>query len=97
MEIKKGYYNTAILLVKDKSKIETTKIELKKLQEKTLNEDGCSIFSVQQSKDNASIFLLWERFENENAFQLHFELAHTKNYMKLNLTEVTHFYQTNLI
>lgn len=96
MEIKKGYYNTAILLVKDKNKIETTKIELKRLQEETLNEEGCSIFSVQQSKDDSSIFLLWERFENENAFQLHFKFEHTKNFMKLDLTEVTHFYQTDL-
>ncbi|WP_027469121.1 putative quinol monooxygenase [Deefgea rivuli] len=92
-----GYYITAELRVKDASQITVAKQALTTLCEKTLTEKGCSIFTLHQDQTIATRFLLWERFDDEAAFKLHFEMPHTKEYISLNLTEVVQFFQTNTL
>lgn len=97
MEFIKGYYVTAEIHVKDENKIEKTKKELNILQEKTVEEKGCTLFKVHQSNTDESTFILWERYENEASFKIHFEYEHTKNYASQDLTEVVKFHQTDII
>ena len=97
MEFIKGYYVTAEIQVKNENNIDLAKEQLQKLKEETLKEEGCTIFSIQQSTENPEIFIMWERFESVHAFKKHFEYDHTKNYISLDSTEVIQFCQTDLI
>lgn len=92
-----GYYITAELRVKDKSWIAEARVALSILCSETLKEPGCSIFQLHQDTIEPSRFLLWERFDNEAAFKLHFEEPHTKAYVALGLTEVVQYFQTNVV
>ena len=95
--MKNGFFITAEIKVKDYSKIELAKKELLKLQQETLTEPGCDFFSIQQDNNEPSRFIMWERFNNENAFQKHFELKHTKDFVSKDLTEIVQYFQTNVI
>ena len=92
-----GYYVTAELKVKDISKAKEAKLALVELCSETLKEGGCSIFELHQFEDDGTRFLLWERFEDEEAFKLHFELEHTKNYLAQDFTEVVQYFKTNIV
>lgn len=92
-----GYFVTAELKVKDKSRLSEAKSALKMLAEKTIKEPGCSLFSVHCCSTNEDRFVLWERFDDEAAFREHFEVSHTKDYLELDLTEVVQYFQTNVL
>lgn len=91
-----GYYITAELKVKDSSNASVAKAALTTLCEKTITEDGCSLFALHQDLTEPTRFLLWERFDNESAFKKHFEEEYTKAYIELDLTEVVQLFQTSL-
>lgn len=91
-----GYYITAELKVKDTSRASEAKIALLKLCKETLKEEGCSIFELHQLTDDETRFLLWERFEDEAAFKLHFKLQHTKDYLALDLTDIEQVFKTEI-
>ncbi len=92
-----GYYVTAELRVKDASKVHIAKEALSELCKKTLTEPGCSIFTLHYDSSTPTRFLLWERFDNEAAFKMHFAERHTTAYMALDLTEVVQYFQTNIV
>lgn len=92
-----GYYVTAELKVKDKSRLDVAKAALSVLCQKTLTEPGCSIFALHQDPKKPERFLLWERFDDEAAFKAHFEAAYTKDYIQQDLTDVVLFFQTEIV
>lgn len=92
-----GYYITAELRVKDGSKIREATDALKILCAETLKESGCSIFQLHQDITTPSRFILWEKFDDEAAFKIHFEEPHTKSYVSLELTEIVQYFQSNVI
>lgn len=92
-----GYYITAELRAKDTSRLEETKRELNKLCNESLKESGCTLFFAHQNATQTDRFVLWERFENEDAFRQHFEEPHTKQYVAKGLTEVVNFHNSNTI
>ena len=92
----KGYYITAELRVKDSHRIEEARLELSKLCQSTLNEPGCSIFQAHQDTADDRTFLLWERFDNEQAFKDHFDQEHTKQFVAKDLTEIVTFKQSDV-
>jgi quinol monooxygenase YgiN len=91
-----GYYITAELKAKDESQIQTTKEELLRLCTATLTEPGCTLFTLHYDPLLPSRFLLWERFDDEAAFKIHFEYSHTKEYIAKDLTEVVRYFQTDI-
>ncbi len=91
-----GCYVTAELKVKDISKAKEAKLALIELCSETLKEDGCTIFELHQFDEDETRFLLWERFEDEDAFSLHFELDHTKKYLANDFTDIVQFFKTNI-
>jgi len=96
MPFTKGYYITAELKVKDESRIQEAKESLMYLCKETLNEPGCTIFTLHHDTKQPTRFLLWERFNDEAAFKLHFEASHTKEYIAKDLTEVVQYFQTDI-
>lgn len=92
-----GYYITAELRVKEPAKADQAKIALAVLAQKTLQEAGCSIFTVHQDVSEPSRFLLWERFDDEAAFKQHFEEVHTQDYLKLELTDVVQYWVSDVV
>lgn len=93
----KGYYVTAELKVKDPTKAEEAKFVLTKLCSETLKEKGCSIFELHQIEGDENRFLLWERFDDEQAFNRHFDLQHTKDYLASDYTEVVQFFKSSIV
>lgn len=94
---KNGYFITAELKVKEQSRVSEAKSALKVLCDKTLEEQGCSLFTLHQCSSSEDRFILWERFDDEVAFKQHFEEQHTKDYVDLDLTEVVQYFQTDVI
>ncbi|PID60381.1 MAG: carboxymuconolactone decarboxylase [Gammaproteobacteria bacterium] len=92
----KGYYVTAELKLKDTSRAREAKQALMELCSETLKEEGCSIFELHQLREDDTRFLLWERFDDEEAFKLHFEKEHTRDYLAGNHTEVVQFFVTDI-
>ena len=92
-----GYFITAELQVKDLSRLMETKDALKILCEETLKEPGCNMFTLHQCQQMEGRFLLWERFEDEAAFQQHFVEQHTQDFVDQNLTEIVQFFQTDIV
>jgi quinol monooxygenase YgiN len=91
-----GYYITAELKAKHLDRIAETTDALKVLCKHTVTEPGCSMFTLHLDAKQPTRFLLWERFEDEAAFKVHFELAHTKDFIALDLTEIVQFFQTDV-
>ncbi len=96
MQFVQGYYITAELKVTKQERIQEAKESLIHLCKKTLEEPGCTVFALHHDAKQPTRFLLWEHFEDEVAFKLHFEASHTKEYMAKNLTEVVQYFQTDI-
>ena len=96
MQFAPGYYITAELKVKDESRIQEAKESLLLLCKATLTEPGCMLFTLHYDPKVPTRFLLWERFDDEAAFKMHFEASHTKEYLAKDLTEVVQYFQTDI-
>lgn len=92
-----GYYITAELRVKDAARLDEARAALLELCRQTRREPGCSIFTLHQDPADPGRFLLWERFDDEAAFKAHFDAAHTRAYLALDLTEVVRFFRTDVV
>ncbi len=58
---------------------EKAKTALEQLVPPTLEEPGCHLFSVLESKDEPGILHLFEIFDNEDAVQEHYAQDYTKD------------------
>lgn len=47
----------------------------------TNQEPGCQMFAAHQSREDPRTFLLYERFDDEHAFQAHRESEHFKRHV----------------
>lgn len=92
-----GYYVTAELKVLDLTRVEEMKVALAELQKETLKEQGCTIFCIHQDSEDEKRLVLWERFNDEAAFNHHFTLPHTKSYLEHAFTDVVSVIKTNVM
>lgn len=92
-----GYYVTAELKAKEGVKPEVLRDALEELCVESLKESGCSVFFSHQDNDNPAHFVLWERFEDEEAFKAHGQEAHTKKYAALGLSEMVKVMRSNRV
>lgn len=95
--LKKGYCVTAELRVKDQGRIHEAREALKKLCADTVQEPGCSLFCLHQCSEDSARFLLWEQFDDEDAFKQHFAQPHTKSYIERGLTDVVQYFHTDIV
>ena len=59
---------------------------LKALEIETRKEPGCREFGFYRSISSDDSFLLLEDFEDQEAFERHMQLPHTKTFFSLGLT-----------
>jgi quinol monooxygenase YgiN/predicted enzyme related to lactoylglutathione lyase len=89
------FCSTAILKIKDASKIGFSIAELIKLRNQTLLERGNVSFDIKQLKEDPTKIILWESFKNEQAFNEHLSSKHLQEFIKLDLVEIENGYLTN--
>ena len=76
------------------------KQELTSLVKQTQTEPGCQQFELHQAEQDPHLFVLWECFTTQFAFELHLQQPYTKNYFELikpNLTEATEGIRLNKV
>jgi quinol monooxygenase YgiN len=67
------------------------------MRNQTVLEGGNVSFDINQSKDDPTKIVLWERFKNEQAFKDHLNSKHLQDFIKLDLVELENAYLTNNI
>lgn len=95
--LENGYFVTAELKVKNGATISEANEALQKLCRETIKEAGCSLFILHKCVEDEQRFILWERFDNEAAFNQHFVEQHTLNYIDLDLTEIVQYFTTEIV
>lgn len=95
--LEQGYFLTAELRVKDQERVQEAREALKKLCADTVREPGCSLFCLHECTGDPGRFILWERFDNEEAFKRHFTLSHTRSYIDRGLTDIVQYFQTDIV
>jgi len=94
--LERGYFVTAELKVKDGVAITEANEALQKLCKETIKEPGCNLFMLHKCLEDEQRFLLWERFDDEAAFNQHFVEQHTIEYIDLDLTEIVQYFTTDI-
>lgn len=79
---------TAIISAKD-GLADTMELELKRLEEKTLDENGCVEFKFFRDTENENRFILWEIFNNDESLKIHLDKDYTKEYFSKDLAAST--------
>lgn len=92
-----NFYTTAILKIKVNEDIEKGKLALLELQKNTLAETGNIQFTIQQSVENDSEFIVWESFKNKTEFLNHLNSNHLKDFLALNVFDFIKGYETKII
>ncbi len=95
--LEQGYFITAELRVKNPENVEHTKSQLTLLCQKTIEEPGCTLFSLHQCKSEPTRLLLWERFNSEEDYKIHFQQPHTLQYLAQDLTEIEQFFASLIV
>lgn len=89
-----GYYITAEIKARENVNPDTLTAALQELCADSLQEPGCTVFFFHQDSKNPSHFVLWERFDDEEAFKVHAQEPHTKKYASLGLSEMVKVIQS---
>ena len=53
-------------------------------------EEGCHYFDVSQSADKAELFFLYEIYTDKNAFDIHLQSAHFKDFDEIVSSWINH-------
>ncbi|HYD68525.1 putative quinol monooxygenase [Azospirillum sp.] len=62
---------------------------LRTLCEATVREPGCRMFQVMRVRGQPGVFVLWEHFADQAAFDAHMAMEHTKAYFARGLARET--------
>lgn len=77
--MKNNYETTAVLKAKN-GKREKLQEELLKLINPTRKEEGCLKYTLFEDKNQAGTFYMQESFKDYEAFKVHIDTAHFKNF-----------------
>ena len=94
---KPGLFITAELRIKAESDLDTAISAINTFCEGMNSEPGCSMAVALQDKDDPRRFIFWERYENQQAFELHFNAKHTQEFIQLGLTDLVQAFESNLL
>ena len=75
--------------------LDDVRTALRALEQATMKEDGCVLFSVKENDQQAGEFYLWEHWKNKEALEEHFDRDHTKEYLSLGYTDVAEYHVLN--
>ncbi len=87
-DLKNLYYCTACIKVTEGNDYNFVYDEIIKLVKQTILEEGCVEFLVVPGNREAGEFILWEIWQDEEAFHFHHNAQHTKDYFSKELTEI---------
>lgn len=79
---------SAGLTVYDNQSPARAREELAILRAHTITEEGCISFEIRPHQNAPNKFTLWEEWISADALTAHFEAAHTKHYLSLELTHI---------
>jgi len=79
---------TAIVSAKD-GMADNMELELKRLEENTLNEAGCVEFKFFRDNEIENRFILWEIFDSDESLKTHLKKNYTVEYFSKNLAAST--------
>ena len=74
-----------------KEKLDLVKIEITKLIEPTLQEEGCMQYDLHQDNENPAHFIFFEKWESKELLQAHLSSSHMKNYVAATKDSVESF------
>ena len=92
-----GYFLTTELRVRDPHQIQQFRKELQLISLLARQEEGCTLFAVHHDATRPERFVIWERFEDEVAFQHHFAQDYARAYLDCEGLELVRFFQTDLV
>ncbi|MBB1274090.1 putative quinol monooxygenase [Psychromonas sp. SR45-3] len=94
---KQGLFITAELRIKTESDLDTAIAAIHTFCEGMNSEPGCSMAVALQDKDDPRRYLFWERYENQQAFEQHFNAKHTQTFIQSGLTELVQAFESKLL
>ncbi|PSW18113.1 antibiotic biosynthesis monooxygenase [Photobacterium sanctipauli] len=92
-----GLFITAEIRVKAEVDLGEAKQAIAAFCQGMNSEPGCSMAVAHQDNSDPRRFILWERYDDEAAFQQHFNAAHTQHFIQLGITELVQAFETNLM
>lgn len=84
--------STAVLKANDTAHPSQLVEALRELRAQTLQEKGVLQFAIQQAVVDPTIFIIWEQFIHQEAFQSHLDSAHLAQFLSLNLVTLERAY-----
>ncbi|MCL1125861.1 putative quinol monooxygenase [Shewanella surugensis] len=95
MMLEQALFITAELRVKADKNLHTAINAIHTFCAAMKNEPGCSMATVFQDKSDPYRFILWEQYDNEAAFQQHFNAKHTQAFIEMGLTDLVQVFELN--
>lgn len=92
-----GYYVTVELQAKPARDPREVREALAELCRQSVKEPGCSIFALHQDTLDPARFVLWERFDDEEAFMVHGGEPHAKAFGALELVDPVRAIKSNVV
>ena len=94
---KQGLFITAELRIKDESDLNTAITAIYTFCEGMNSEPGCSMAVALQDKEDPRRYIFWERYDNQQAFEQHFNAKHTQEFIQSGLTELVQAFESKLL
>ncbi|KHT65008.1 antibiotic biosynthesis monooxygenase [Photobacterium gaetbulicola] len=92
-----GLFITAELKVIDGISLEAAKAEIAKFCQGMNSEPGCSLAVATQDREDPRRFIFWERYDDQAAFEAHFNAKHTQDFIALGYTQLEQAFETHLM
>ena len=94
---KQGLFITAELRIKPESDLDAAIAAIHTFCDGMNSEKGCSMAVPLQDKKDPYRFIFWERYENQEAFEQHFQAEHTQRFIQSGLTDLVQAFETQLL
>ncbi|MGF1680268.1 putative quinol monooxygenase [Photobacterium minamisatsumaniensis] len=92
-----GLFITAEIKVKPEIDLDIAKQAIAEFCCGMNSESGCSLAIAHQDMSDPRRFILWERYDDQAAFQQHFSAEHTQHFIGLGITDLVQAFETDLM
>lgn len=92
-----GLFITAALRVNEGVSIEEAKEVIAQFCQDMNSEPGCSMAIAMQDNKDPQRFIFWERYDDQAAFDAHFQAKHTQDFIALGYTQLEQAFEASLM
>ncbi|MDV5168117.1 putative quinol monooxygenase [Photobacterium rosenbergii] len=92
-----GLFITAALSVNEGVSLEEAKAAVEQFCRDMNSEPGCSMAVAMQDTKDARRFIFWERYDDNAAFDAHFQAKHTQDFIALGYTQLEQAFEASLM